>query len=30
MGKIVRKKEGLNKFIDTLENWCMLVHSHTH
>ena len=30
VGKIVRKREGLNKVVDRLENLCMLVHSHTH
>ena len=30
VGKIVRKKEGLNKVVDRLENSCMLVHLHTH
>ena len=30
VGKIVRKKEGLNKVVDRLEYLCMLVHSHTH
>ena len=30
MGKIVRKKEGLNKVVDRLENSCMLGHSHMH
>ena len=30
MGKIVRKKEGLNKVVDRLENMCMHVHSHMH
>ena len=30
VGKICRKKEGLNKVVDKLENSGMLVHSHTH
>ena len=30
MGKIVRKKEGLNKVVDRWEDLCMLVHSHMH
>ena len=30
VGKIVRKKEGLNKVVDRLKNSCMLVDSHTH
>ena len=30
VSKIVRKKKRLNKVIDILENWFMLVHSHTY